>query len=155
MMDQYKIALINKNGQIEKIGETMDEMQLHSVCLLEFALKNYPDVPIFKKLTNRHTPEIISYFYTLLGNIVFLNTTKDEKKYGKTGFFMFPNGITENQQVSIFAFAQSIKDFSTTIFYDLKLVDGMIEEKALSSMDYQYPEELLKSYFEKGKERRL
>lgn len=154
-MDQYKIALIDEHGQVERIGDATDDMQLHSVCLLEFALKKYPDVSIFKRLNNRHTPEIISYFYTLLGNAVFLNTTKEEEKYGKTGFFMLPNDMTEEQQESILLFSKSIKGFSTTIFYDLKLVDGMIDEKALSSMEPECSEELLRAYFETKKERRL
>ena len=96
-MDSYKIAFIHQNATIDYVGSNTTD-DTHSVHLLEYAKNNYPEVSIFKKLNYRHTPETISYFYTLLGDVIFLNTTKDVERHGYTGLFIFPQKITEEQK---------------------------------------------------------
>ena len=92
-MDYFKIAIIGSNGNIDALGSDTEE--LHSICLLDYANKNY-DNKIFKQLNFRHRPEVISYFLVSLYNdIVFLNTTKDVKKYGYMGILMLPDALNE------------------------------------------------------------
>ena len=70
----YGVADIAKNigdGQIERLGDSKLEHEYHSANLLAEAKKRYSEASIFQKLTYRHRPEVISYFFTLFGHIVF------------------------------------------------------------------------------------
>ena len=157
-MDDYKLAFIygtNEeecdiwDGKIEKFGDSSDEDSFHSTCLLDHAKERYPDVQIFKKMGFRHKPETIGYFYTLFGHILFLNTTKNVQKYGKSGLFMLPSNVTEKQKESLFKFCEEIEDFSVHILYDLNIEDGILEGKELSSVENKNISSLFISYFER------
>lgn len=158
MIDSYKLAIIYgkednikniKDGQIEMRGNAYDFDVIHIKCLLDFAKERYPEVEIFKRLNYKHTPEIASYFLTLLDNIVFLNTTKDIEKYGKTGIFMMPKTFSEMQIDTLISFTENLKDYSISICYDLELVDGILESKELHSLDKKQAIKLLETYLQK------
>lgn len=157
-MDNYKLAFIygvddyERNiydGKIEKIGDSSDEESFHATCLLDHAKDKYPDKQVFKQMSFRHKPETIGYFYTLFGHILFLNTTKNVQKYGKSGLFMLPSNITDKQKESLFSFCEEIVDFSVHILYDFTIEDGILEGKELSSVENQSPSSLFASYFAK------
>lgn len=163
-MDIYKLALIyGKNdelrqihdGQIKKIGNVLEEELLHATCLLDHAKEIYPNVTIFKQLNNRHRPETIGYFFTLLGNILFLNTTKNVEKHGKRGILMMPNDWTEAQTESLKQLCHMIGDFSITIFYDLKITDGMLDGKELYPMGEEKPWDLVERYINRGERNKI
>lgn len=154
-MEKYKLAFIHgsadekrriQEGTIERVGDALDEDVYHSQCLLEYAKENYPDIEVFKRLNWRHKPETIGYFFTLFGNIVFLNTTKNMHKYGKTGIFLFPSDITDKQKQSLEDFSKRIEDFSVSIFYDLHLQDGMLDGKELYAVENESPLKVLELY---------
>ena len=94
-------------GEIRKIGELVNEY-FHSTLLINFAKKNYSEIPIFQKLSNRHIPEVIAYFYTLYFNhIIFLNTTSVNNNIvskNKQGIFIMPNEISETQKEALYSF---------------------------------------------------
>ncbi len=157
-MDSYKLAIIYsednnmkniKDGQLKMLGDAYDSEELHIKCLLDLAKEIYPEVDIFRKITYRHTPEIASYFFTLLDNIVFLNTTKNMEKYGKTGMLMMPKNLSEKQIDTLISFTENLKDYSISICYDLELIDGILESKELHSLEKEQTIKLLETYFQR------
>lgn len=155
-MENYKLVFIYgvndpnkniKNGEMEGIGDVQDETLLHINCLLDYAKTKYPNIPIFQQLNNRHRPETVAYFLTLLGHIVFFNTTKNVKKHGKSGLFMFPKEITEEQKETLSKFCKTIEDFSITVTYDLQLVDGILDSKEFSMAEVNSPSHIINSFF--------
>ncbi len=157
-MDDYKIAVIYgkddpekniKDGMIEAFGDIHDQDLLHIDCILEHARKRYPEVAVFKQLTDRHSPEVVACIYTLLGNVVFFNTTKDAGKYGKLGLLMLPDELTDNQIQSLQELAKSISNYSLNISYGLKLEDGFLEGQEMKSTSDETPQELLNKYLTK------
>ena len=158
MIDNYKVAFIYgedderrdiKNGKIEMIGNIHDENEIHIICLLEHAKERYPDIEIFKRLNNRHTPDIAGYFFTLLGHIVFFNTTKNIEKYGKTGMFMMPKSLSDNQRKTLIEFVENLEEYHISICYDLDLVDGILEAKELYPLEKEKPLKLLGTYLQR------
>lgn len=81
--------------------------------------------------------------------LFFFNTTKDIKKYGKTGMFLMPNTISDIQKQALYQFAQTIKDFSINIFYDLNIIDGFLEGDECYSIENESPEVVLEMHFKK------
>lgn len=159
-MNEYKIAVIyghddpSKNmkvGEIERRGKMNDET-LHVRCLLECAEEKYPEVPIFKRLNARFSPEIVAYFFTQLGDIVFLNVSRPNNK---TGILLMPDAahIEEKQKTALYQLANKDNDFSITILYDLALVDGILDGKTFQSREKISAEEVLDTYF-KNQERK-
>ncbi len=160
-MENYKFAIIYGNddskrnievGKIEKYGDLRIGDLNHIDYLIEYIDSKYSDIDMFKVLNNRHAPEIAAYLISRLGSVVFLNATKDAKKYGKTGFFMMPDAITEEQKESMYAFCSEIKDFNVSIYYNLKIVDGFLDGANLFPMAREEPQKLLDSFFNKVKE---
>lgn len=155
-MDDYKIAVIYgkddqekniKDGMIEAFGDIHDQDLLHIDCILEHARKKYPEVAVFKQLTDRHSPEAVAYFYTQLGNAVFFNSTKEPEKYGYSGVLMLPDDLTDNQIQSLQNLSKKISKYIISISYDFKVEDGIIECQEINSLNQETPEELLKKYF--------
>lgn len=149
-MDSYKIAFIHQNATIDYVGSNTTD-DTHSVHLLEYAKNNYPEVSIFKKLNYRHTPETISYFYTLLGDVIFLNTTKDIERHGYTGLFIFPQKITEEQKRILYTFSKSIEKYTTRILYNLSLENGILTGNETQQALDVTPYEVLEHYFNNNK----
>ena len=141
-------------GKIEPIGKIKDG-SFHATYLLDFAKDNYPEVPIFKRLSRRHTPESIAFFYCYYFNhIVFLNTTsfndKGEITHGKTGRFLLPNNISSKQKEALYNFLEMLDDYSIIILYDLKIDEGIFGGKELHSVYLDTPTTLFNKYFEKN-----
>ena len=157
-MDDYKIAVIYgkddpekniKDGMIEAFGDIHDQDLLHIDCILEHARKRYPEVAIFKQLTDRHRPEVVACIYTLLGNVVFFNTTKDIKKYGRTGLLMLPDELTDNQIQSLQELTKKIHKYNITISYELNFEEGVPVDKEMYPISNETPQELLNKYLTK------
>ncbi len=160
-MDDKKIAFIfgssKENsevyeGNIEEIGDIRDGY-FHSTYLLNFSKEKYPETTVFRKLSNRHSPEAISFFYTKLFNhIVFLNTTKyledgRMSKHGKTGVFLLPESITEKQKDGLYSFLDEISDYHITIAYDIRIENGIVLDNEVSSVSSEEPRELFDKFF--------
>lgn len=160
-MDNYKIAFIHGDnfkdkglidGKFEVCGENSKD-SLHVMNLLDYANLNFPEVSIFQKLSIRHQPEVISYFMTKLGIIVFLNMTKydDEhlRKYGRSGMFMLPDELTDKQKESLIEFAKSIENFDIMINYDLSIDTGILDSKTIQGFNHETPQELIDIYLKR------
>ena len=162
-MDDKKLAFIfgsNResagiyDGDIRILGNINDD-DVHVTCLLDFANSNYPDVPIFKKLNSRHLPESVAYFYVKLFNhAVFFNTTKYNSdglisKHGKQGLFLLPNKLSDLQKQSISSFLDEISDYSVTIFYNVKIEDGIFGGLEIASITRENPQIIFEKYLDK------
>ena len=144
-MDYFKIAIIGSNGNIDALGSDIEE--LHSICLLDYANKNY-DNKIFKQLNFRHRPEVISYFLvSLYNNVVFLNTTKDIKKYGYMGVLMLPEYMSDAQKDSLNRFLERIEKFNVCLVTNLYLDEGFLQANELYPISDETPRELVDRYF--------
>ena len=143
-MDYFKVAIIKMNGKCDMVGTDVEE--LHSQCLLDYANNNY-DAKIFKKLNFRHRAEVISYFLTQLGDIVFLNTTKDVEKYGYIGVLMLPRNITNVQRDSLDQFLEKISMFNICLVTDLYLDGGILQANELYPISDETPSSLVQRYF--------
>ena len=168
-MDDYKIAFIFGSdkedvdifdGDIRKVGD-MKDGYFHSTTLLNFAHKYYPDIEIFNRLSNRHMPEAISYFYTqILNHAVFLNATKYNEdgslgKHGKQGIVLLPRELTENQKNTLIQFFSEIEDFNVRILYNLSLDAGLLDGSEVSSLTREKPILIFEKYLEKTKGKSL
>lgn len=162
-MDDYKIAFIFGSdkqdanifdGGIKKIGD-MKDGYFHSTTLLNFAKEYYSDVGMFKKLTNKHAPEAISYFYThLFNHAVFLNATKYNEdgslgKHGKQGIILLPKNLTEKQKNTLMEFFKEIEDFNIRILYNLSIDFGILDGSEISSLSREKPVVVFEKYLEK------
>lgn len=144
-MDYFKVAIIRKDGNIDIIGQ--DEQELHSLCLLDYAHKNYSD-KVFEQLNFRHRPEVISYFLMrLYDDVVFLNTTKDVAKYGYMGILMLPEELSEEQRTKLDQFLESIAEFSICLTTNLYLEDGILQAQELYPISAETPKDLVSRYF--------
>ena len=163
-MDNYKIAFINGNnfedrnlvdGQIDYFGEIGNDT-LHIMNLLEYAKNNFSDIPVFNQLTIRHQPEVVAYFLTRIGIIVFFNMTRyDEnhlKKYGRNGMFMLPDELTDKQIESLKEFTENISNFSISVNYDLNIDTGILDSKSIQGFNNETPKEIVNIYLERKKE---
>ena len=85
-----------------------------------------------------------------MGNIVFFNTTatteKEFKKYGKTGQFMMPDTITEEQNEALNRFCKQIEDYDILINYDITLENGLLDSKTLQGTGDINPEVMIMNY---------
>lgn len=168
-MDDKKIAFIFGNtkeekgiyeGEIDRIGNIKDGT-FHSTCLIEYGKEKYPEVSIFQKLTNRHMPEAISYFFiNSFNHAIFLNTTKyldDGRigKHGKQGLLLLPNQLTEKQKEGIEKFLDEVHDYSVSILYDLNIDAGVIDGSEIVSISKEDPHSVFNSYLEKTKSKSL
>lgn len=157
-MDNNKFAVIYGNedskrdirdGQIEKYGDIEFSDLNHIDYLMEYISQKFKDVEMFKALSNRHSPEVAAFLISRLGHAVFLNATKNAKKYGKSGIFIMPDEISDKQKEALYSFYEEIKDFSITIIYNLKIVDGFLDGVNLASVNREDSKKTLDSFFEK------
>lgn len=104
MKNQNKIVLFYgmdpvdgqvKNGVCDRIGGSNQE-EIHILCFQEFCKSHFLDIKAFQNLSIRSSIDIVSYFLSqVMGHAVFLNSTKDIKKYGYSGIFVMPPELTE------------------------------------------------------------
>lgn len=155
-MDSYKLAIIwgsddssrnIKDGQVERIGD-IHEDSLHILSLLEVARTRFKDISLFQILNERHLPEVAAYIFTVYGHIVFLNLTKEERKYGKTGLFLMPQKITDKQKEAFLSMQEELSNYNfIEMGYNLRIVDGILTSDSLLT-DRGNLEDLLKQYLE-------
>lgn len=146
-MDTHKLVIIHQNQTIDYLGDIASN-NTHSEELLEYARKEYQNMPIFTKLNYRHTPETISYFFTLLGDIVFLNTTKDIERHGYTGLFILPEETSEEQREQALIFAEHLQPYRVRILHHLTLDHGFLQGEEIQQTLNNSPKDLLLHYFE-------
>lgn len=128
-MDEYKVAIIDNMGNTNFIG---GGNEFRSDCLLNFAHEKYSDYEVFKKLSYRHSPEVISFFFVeLFQDIVFLNTSS--KKHANIGILLLQ-------------FLDTIKDFKIGLCTDLRIEKGSLESKESYSLNNETPRELVEKY---------
>ena len=138
----------NRNGEIECLGDINSD-DLHISCLLDFFQKNFLDENIFKKINYTTIPETVGYILTEKSHIVFFNTTKLGK--GKSGFFMMPTNISENQKNSLKQLSNFLDDFNIRILYDYFInSDGLLDSKSISTNNDCPIIELFNIYFQKN-----
>ena len=148
-MDQYKLVVIDKEGRVDKRGDRNVEDLLHVVCLLGFIKEQYPNNETLKKLNFRHSVNTVGFFLTLYGNAILFNTTKHEEKYGKSALLMVPECLSDSQKQSIEELLADMNEYSLTIGYDLKVIDGILEGKEISALETQQPLNVLEIYYKK------
>ena len=142
IMVDFKVAIINRTG---KINMLKSEYKFHADCLLGYARKNYSDYEIFKKLSYRHSPEVISFFFLeLLGDIVFLNTSS--KRDANIDILLLPTTLFKEQEDSLLQFLEHIKDFKIGLCTDLKIEQGILEARETYSVNNEAPRELVLNY---------
>ncbi len=163
-MDNYKFAVIYgnvdskgdiKDSHIERYGDIEFGDLNHIDYLMEYISKRFKDVEMFKALSNRHSPEVAAFLISRLGHVVFLNATKNAKKYGKAGIFIMPDQISEEQKRAIYSFYEEVKDYSITIIYDLKVVDGILDGVNLAPVNREDARKLLDSFFTKTENKKV
>lgn len=138
------------DGSIDALGDCNDSYLLHSSVLLDFAKKNYKDAKIFEKLTYKHNPELISYFYTKYGDIIVLNTSRDEdvKSNRKISLILLmPNDVSGKQKSVLYDVLSNFDGYNVEIIYDLDIVDGLLDGKELALERGKSYIDLLDSYF--------
>lgn len=144
-MEYFKIVIIHSNGNIEYIGENVDE--LHLASLLEYAKKHYNN-KIFEQLNYRHKPGVIGYFFLrFYGDIIFLNTTRNIKKYGYTGTLLLPDEINDIQKESLLQFLDTIPNFYMILATNLRLEDGIVEDDEGFPVSDATPRNVVEQYF--------
>ncbi len=146
-MDNDKLIIIHADGTIEHIGNFHDENEYHSICLLNHAIKKYPDEPIFQRLNYRHKAETIGYFYTRIGDIVIINDSDNELKYGKTGWALMPEIITEEQKNSLYELVSALKDYNVKLTYDMNMDTGILAGHTLYDNEHNF-KKILDNYFD-------
>lgn len=164
-MDDYKITILYgnndsvkniKKGTFENIGNMKTDTDIpHIQLFLDYINNLYKDVKMFDILNERHSPETAAFLISRLGNIVFLNITKEHKKYGKLGIFIMPDHIDYIMQEQLLKLSETIKDFSISIYYDLEVKDGLLDSKIISFVDSKTPKEVLTAFFKKNNENEI
>ena len=132
------------DGSIDSLGDCNDDYLLHSSALLDYAKK------IFEKLTYKHSPELIGYFYTKYGDIIVLNTSRDEdvKSNRKISLILLmPNDVSGKQKSVLYDVLSNFDGYNVEIIYDLDIVDGLLDGKELALERGKSYIDLLDSYF--------
>ena len=151
-MDDYKGFILFGNdeenysdGQVVMFGDIKSD-DLHIANLLEVANTYFPNDPILSRLTIHHSPEVVAYFISTMGNIVFLNLTKyngnNVSRHGKSGLLMLPDEVTEKQIETLKELGKDLEAYDLIIKTNLKLNEGLLESKTLACMTKLNPERL-------------
>lgn len=137
------------DGSIDMIGDINNKELLHSTCLLEYAIENYKDINIFKKLNYRHSPEVISYFYTLYKDIVFLNTQIKSNKilHKNTAVLLMPESVSEKQKEKLYELVEQFHDYELEIMYNLSINGGILDGKELYTDENNNIVDIVDNYF--------
>ena len=153
-MNESKILIIygdnnvdgkNRNGEVECLGKINSD-DLHISCFLEFFQNSFLDDAMFRKIAYTTIPENIGYLLTEKGHIVFFNTTKLGKE--KSGFFMMPSNVTEEQKRSLKHINNNLTDLNIKILYDYFINDyGVLDSKSISTSQDCPVDELFNTYF--------
>ncbi len=149
-MDNYKLAIINnKDNNVNRRG-SINDGDLHINCLISYIREKYCDNKLLMQLNDQHTPDTAAYYLTLFdNNILFLNTTHNVEKYGRTGIFFMPDDISDYQREMLYEFADDIHDYSVDIAYDFEVENGFLNASELRSSKAGDIKDLLDTYFEK------
>lgn len=149
-MYNYMVTIINggkdDDGDLVYLGPNFN-FKYHAECLIDYALKKYPNISGFKEIDYMDEPNLPIYYLSILNNIIFTNVSVDEEK---RGILYLPKNISSKQQAVLFDFIKTISDYEIYIVYNMSLIDGMFmgtqfqtnEKMELSNMD------LLKNFFD-------
>ena len=127
----YKVIIISGNndkygdidGEVHYVGP-INQYDFHIDCLLAYADKKYPNVPIFKKITSRCEPNVPIYFLTCLNNVVYINIS--DNRIGNYGMLFLPDEISQKQENEIYNLANKIENAHVDIIYDMDFDDGLV-----------------------------
>lgn len=135
------------NGEYVRLGKwTSDD--LHVLCFSDYWKKHFQEIPAFGNLTYRNYINDIAVHFARLGHAMFVNTTKDVKAYGYTGFFTLPNYLTEEQIQMIQSLFPELEGFRIVINYDFTVEDGYINCKTIENSNRTCVESIFECYLE-------
>lgn len=117
-MEEIKLAIINgENSELDgKINcFYIDEQEsYHSTILSEYIKENYGTNKELENLDLNNANSIM-LFLREQGNIVFANDTTYKNgmpdRHGKTGFFVMPDFLSDNQKESLQEFNKMVQDY--------------------------------------------
>lgn len=153
-LENYKVIIISgpdddapsNDGEILYTG-SMDDYAFHIDCLIDYAVKKYPNVQVFKQINDRCEPDVPAFFLTVYGDIVYLNTSSG--RYGNSGMFFMPDEISKKQFDSLNSLAKVMKNVSVSFLYDLHFDDGIVEGKELLNDGSQSFSSMVNKYLTK------
>ncbi len=153
-IDDYKAVIINgpsdksddMDGKVDFVG-LVSEWDFHIDCLVDYAVRKYPDVPIFQKMDNCE-PNVPIFFLTLRNNVVYINISGG--RVGKYGMLFLPDEISAKQKEVLYEFARKISNAHVDIVYDMDFDDGFVESKELNYKVGQPFEKQLESFFKEN-----
>ena len=111
---------VNDDGDINYLGYLFN-YSYHAQCLIDYAIKKYPNINGFKELDYMEDPNAPIYYLSLLNNIVFTNVSSDDEK---RGVLYLPKEISEKQLDMLYGFASTVSNFDISIVYDMYRIDG-------------------------------
>lgn len=132
------------DGKCDFIGHK-DEYEYHIDALLDYALKKYPDVQVFKIIPGNCEPNVPIYFLTALNNIVYLNVSS--QKLGKYGMLFLPDEISLKQKEVLYDLASKLSDVNVDIFYDMSFDDGLVYSQEFNCLRGLEFKNILDDYF--------
>ena len=147
-MDDYMVAIINggkDDGNIEYLGFNFN-FKFHALCLIDYALKKYPQITGFQNINYMEEPNLPVYYLSLLNNIIFTNISVDDFK---RGMLYLPKNISDVQKEVLYEFIKKIVDYDVLVIYNMSLADGMVVGETLDFNDNIVLEEKLNNYFKK------
>ena len=100
------VAIINggkDDGNIEYLGFNFN-FKFHALCLIDYALKKYPQITGFQNINYMEEPNLPVYYLSLLNNIIFTNISVDGFK---RGMLYLPKNISDVQKEVLYEFIKN------------------------------------------------
>lgn len=141
-MEKYKFTIIysgnepldRQDGEIEFLGLKKD-YEYHANAIYDYIKENYSHIKAFENIKPTLHVESASFALTMLGSIIFINTTPISEKafeqYGYMGLLMLPNTLSENQRTKLLDFLTSLEEYNLEILYDLSQSSGVLDGKTI------------------------
>ena len=116
---------INKNGKIDYIKCTLEDEYFHIVLILDYLKNNYKNNETLQSYDIYTSINKIAITLCHLGEVIFLNTTSYRKemleKHGRSGIFILPDNITEEQKNGILELKEKISKFNEIqLWFDIQ-----------------------------------
>ncbi len=125
---------------------TVEKEEQHIVTLIGFLKDHYKNDPNLQQLKYTHPIQTASYVFTRLGDAVFLDTSKPNRKQGT---FMMPESMTEKQTQAFLSLKNTLHDYQDLrIDYDIIYDQGFFDAKTLQGQGLEATK-VLATYVEK------
>lgn len=135
-----KVALIDKNGAIYKMGEA-NELGSHALHFIDYLDKYYPDIDV-SKLNIGSPRDRFGYILGQLGNIIYFNDLD-------TCMIYFPNELTDAQVETMYNI--DLGNQRPVVFYDLQDLGNFIVSATIGFDDNMSLKELMDMYLQSKK----